>query len=161
MHRLLLVFIIFISPAALAAEHDYEFQFSPNFGLSSEESFFGLYVGVLIPLNDHWQWKVNGGFTSYSFGTTAYGLSTGAVYNFQTDWMNSIFVGGGVGYNSVIPLPNVGVRTHPGYAYLEVGKRFQLNASGTFAYTPSISFSSNFQNGPDISIHPFTFTWGF
>jgi hypothetical protein len=161
MRRLLLVLMVFASPALLAADHDYELQFSPNFGWSNYETIFGLNASLLVPLNDHWQWKVGAGLTSYSMGGATFGLSSGLVYNFQTDWMDSFFAGAGLGYSSSYQLLGSDSVGHSTYAYAEFGKRFKLNASGTFAYAPSVSVSSNFHNGVELAIHPFNFTWSF
>lgn len=161
-----LAFATSVGASAFAHDTNFELRFSPNVGYSSYDGMmYGGDVSVGWYLTDHWQWKLGADGIGFSKNSRANTLSsyTGLVYNFSADRPRSAFVGAGLIYGDREREhwhnPNDEKRF---YGYVELGKRFKLNESGSWTWAPSVqAVSAAFQEPPVYSIRPLAFTYSF
>ena len=140
----------------------YELQFAPYAGYSNYSGFhIGADVHLLVPISESWQWKVGGGEETSKYGTE-FALNTGAVYNFSEDWSRSFYLGAGIAYGNFYRLTAYSDHDNRKvYGYMEFGKRFVLNKSGTFTWDPHLTVNSNTTSGGNVIINPLSFGWSF
>jgi len=152
--------------AAHAHDTSFEFRFSPNAGYSSYDGvMYGGDLSVGWYLTDHWQWKVGAdgfGFTKNP-RDNAISKYTGLVYNFSEDRARSSFVGAGLMYgNRERDYWDDSFAKDRYYGYLELGKRFKLNESGSWTWAPSVqAMSAAFDEPAVFAIKPLAFTYSF
>lgn len=139
----------------------FELQLDPGVGYSS---YYGLLLGlkssVGVNIGSHWQWTLGGSFdTATRFNANSYSLFTGPRYFLSEDHARSFFVGAGVGYGD--QLWNGQADYHAGfYGYVEAGKRWALNDSGTWSFSPYVSVRTD-GHGSSLLIQPLSFTYSF
>ena len=163
MTKFLLWIGLVVSPLTFAEEApDYELRFGPGkLGYSNLNGFYyGADLSIGRALDDNWQWQLGGSYSTRALDPFhRYSVFTGPRYSFGDDFTRAFFVGAGVEWGDQYAL---GGRDHvAGLAgYVEFGKRFRLNESGSFAYTPFAMMTSR-GDGGIIRIEPISFSFSF
>lgn len=164
MKNILFLVLVTLSGGA-KAEEQFEWDFSPGLGYSSYHGpIIGLNSSLSYSLSPRWQLKL-GGEIENKLKTYETRLRTkmGFDYNFSDERANAVYLGGGLGYGSLHGMfsPKSQFDDQKIFAYMEIGKRFSLNKSGTFVWKPNVSIMANSFTGGLMTITPANFSWSF
>lgn len=164
MHRwvpIILISFASLPHTVIAENKEYEFRFQPWAGYSNWSGVvLSLDAGMAYSLGRRWQWTFGGSYMARTKRSGEFELMTGAQFNLSEDRARSIFVGIGAGWGNRFGcwIDDCGNERFFGYA--EVGKRWQLNDSGTWSYSPSITGFMN-EDHAAIAINPLQFSYSF
>lgn len=160
---IMLIVLLFISLGAAAEREKIEVQLQPSaFGYSSYYRFlFGFQSSLAFNIAERWQWKAGCSWSSMTQNpVNTYSIFSGPQYNFSKDRLRSYFLGIGVVYGNQLNYKKDDIRRERFGGYLEGGKRFQLNDSGTWTYLPSVMVKADAKGGM-LSIYPVSFAYSF
>lgn len=163
MKRLLFIAMFASTPAL--AEEKFEVRLSPRLGYSNYSGFrLGAELDFLYKLTPKWQALVGGSLVdSFRHQDQIWKVHAGAQYNFGDDFSRAVYLAGGVGLSNewfVLMSDSYYDRQQYMYGWAEVGKRFRLNDSGTFTWSPAITAAAN-EHGATFSYKPLQFSWSF
>lgn len=155
--------LMFVYKNARAEEvRPYEFRFLPGYvGYSNYNgAIIGGSAAFAVNLDKRWQWEWGAFGGLATRGHDVFSVFTGPRFNISEDRSRSWFVGLGLEYGDRwdCVLNCYGDKEMSGY--VEVGKRFRMNDSGTWTYMPSVTFETD-GHDEKLSIRPATFSYSF
>lgn len=160
MRTLIITLMLAMAPPLFADEapsYNYELELRPNVGYSAYEGLsLGTDLVFRLPVGDHWQWQVGAGAT-YDKYNSGKNISTGWVYNFSAERSDSFFLGAGLAYGNDLRMRG---SANALSSYLEVGKRFALNKTGTITWNPSVTVQND-SNQSFLTARPLNIGWNF
>jgi hypothetical protein len=148
-------------PTLEAAAHPrlWEVRLLGGYGGYSNYSgwIFGGSSALAISLSPRWQWEWGAAGGVSTKGKDWFSVFTGPRFNLSEDRSRSWFAGAGVEYGDRWMCCKDDKQMN---GYFEVGKRFRVNDSGSWAYAPSAQWSFD-GDYTVFTVRPLTFTYSF
>ncbi len=148
-----------LNPGTFNEGRDWELRIRPSH--AGYSNYSGVFLGGAADMamnlgHSRWQWTLGLYVSGATKGGDHFSFSTGPRYNFSDDRARSWFVGANVEFGDSFKC----CENNRGFnGQLEVGKRFKINDSWTYA--PSVTYSSDGTDNAWLNIRPASFTYSF